>query len=454
MLAKAVVLLVGAGDDGPFRLSQALSKAACEVDSSLNGQEALAQRAGRSYDLILAQLSESGPELIRDLRRHWPRTAIVALADSADLRQAIQTIQAGATDYLVGPIEIEQILPYLEKSQEDSLEAELPGRDYPFGRIIGQSPGMQKVFELVEKVADTDATVLTTGESGTGKELVARAIHHLSRRRDHPLVPVNCGAIPEELLESELFGHEKGAFTGAVRTRVGRFELANGGTIFLDEIGEMSPKLQVKLLRVLQDGQFERIGGTKTIFSDIRVIAATNQDLGKAVAEGRFREDLYYRLHVIPLHVPPLRERLGDIPALVQYFLTRFAKTRQTKVKAIDPKVIDRFKSYHWPGNIRELENLIERLVILSDGPKITLKDLPDKFSQPAGLPSYSKVVLPEEGLDLSEHLAELESSYIEQALARSGGNKAQAARLLGLNRTTLVEKLKKMERLEKNSLT
>jgi transcriptional regulator with GAF, ATPase, and Fis domain len=300
------------------------------------------------------------------------------------------------------------------------------------------------------------------GESGTGKELVARAIHYQSPRKDKPLVPVNCGAIPQELLESELFGHDKGAFTGAIKTRLGRFELAEGGTVFLDEIGDMSPMLQVKLLRILQDRQFERVGGSKTITADIRIIAATHRDLKKRVAEQAFREDLYYRLNVVPIWVPPLRERRSDIPLLCRYFLDRLGNLKGLGVKSLHPEVLERIMRYHWPGNVRELENLLERLVILSEGDVILPQDLPPKLS---GLPPAPPVpdtvcppptadlgleaagafpALPQEGLDFNQQVEDFERSLILQALERTGWVKNQAAALLKLNRTTLVEKIKK----------
>ncbi|MDR2301562.1 MAG: sigma 54-interacting transcriptional regulator, partial [Deltaproteobacteria bacterium] len=247
---------------------------------------------------------------------------------------------------------------------------------------MGQDPGLMEIFRIVEKVAATDSTVMVHGESGTGKELIARAIHQASPRKHRPMIPVNCGAIPEELLETELFGHEKGAFTNAIRDRVGRFEMADGGTIFLDEIGDMSPKLQVKLLRVIQEHEFERVGGDKTISVDIRIITATHVDLTRAVRDGRFREDLYYRLNVIPLTIPPLRDRAGDVPLLIDYFLGRLRETRGSKVTSLTDEVKQILMAYRWPGNVRELENLMERMVILADGPVLTKSDLPARLLQ------------------------------------------------------------------------
>ncbi|MBF0401731.1 MAG: sigma 54-interacting transcriptional regulator [Magnetococcales bacterium] len=328
--------------------------------------------------------------------------------------------------------------------------------------IIGKSPSMQKLYKMIQRVASSSSTVLIQGESGTGKELIARAIHEQSSRRDQPLIPVNCGAIPEDLLESELFGHVRGAFTGAAHTRTGRFELANNGTLFLDEIGDMSPKLQVKMLRVLQEKVVEPVGAVKTVKVDVRVIAATHKNLEKEVAENRFREDLFYRLNVVPIHVPPLRERGNDIPLLVDYFLEKFIGNQGDKQVIIGPEILDMFLSYRWPGNVRELENLIERLTVLSDG-EVEREDLPEKILH--GSPDYSaaenpSVVVPEfgnivanlgEGVDFNHEVDSFENQLILSALDSTGWNKNKAAQLLNLNRTTLVEKIKKkgLERME-----
>ena len=339
-----------------------------------------------------------------------------------------------------------------------------------FPMLTGASPLMVQVFELIGKVAGSDTTVMIYGESGTGKERVAKTIHQESDRAAKPFVPVNCAAIPEALLESELFGHEKGAFTGAIAMRQGRFELANGGTIFLDEIGELHPSLQVKLLRVIQEREFERVGGTKTISVDVRILAATNRDLEQAARTGQFREDLYYRLNVIPVHLPPLRQRREDIPLLIAEFVAGFCRKRPSIVE-IAPEVMERLIAYHWPGNVRELENLIERMVILSSGDSITERDLPPRVfgraepsvissapQQQAATPSTDETPrfsyaeprpqylfpLPEGGIDLNSILDEIERHMIVEALKRVGGVKSKAASLLGLNRTTLIEKIKK----------
>lgn len=324
-----------------------------------------------------------------------------------------------------------------------------------FAGIVSQCPLMQKVFGSIQKVATTSSTVLILGESGTGKELVARALHRLSGRPGR-LVPVNCGAIPEEILESELFGHEKGAFTGAVASKVGRFQLAEGGTIFLDEIGEMSPKLQVKLLRVLQERKVEPVGSTRTIDVNVRVVAATNKDLREEVKAGRFREDLYYRLQVIPVELPSLRLRGQDVMLLAEFFMDRCCSGMGKTPIIISDEVRDSFMTYTWPGNVRELENLIERLAILVDTPVLRIDDLPDyiaqaqgenRFNQSTSLKSTTIHIvdeLPLEGLDFNQVVDGLETRLITLALNRTGGNKKAAAELLRLNRTTLVEKIRK----------
>jgi transcriptional regulator with GAF, ATPase, and Fis domain len=329
------------------------------------------------------------------------------------------------------------------KRENIALKKQLK-KKYKFENFIGDSLPMSKVFRVIEKVADTDSTVLILGESGTGKELVARAIHYHSMRREKPLIPVNCGAIPEELLESELFGHEKGAFTNAIRTRIGRFEMAHGGTIFLDEVAEMSPHLQVKLLRVLQEQEFERLGGAKTIKCDVRILAATNKDLDRLVEDGSFREDLYYRLKVIPVSLPPLRERRSDIPLLAHHFLENMARNKKGHPIEISKEAMKALMNYDWPGNVRELENIIERLVILSEGDRITLEDLPEKIAQRMALGLDSDALIPEEGLSLTNAVSEYERQLIIHALEKADWVKNRAAKLLKMNRTTLVEKIKK----------
>ncbi|ROR34925.1 sigma-54 interaction domain-containing protein [Inmirania thermothiophila] len=322
-------------------------------------------------------------------------------------------------------------------------------------RLVGRSPAIREVRRLIERVADSDANVLVLGESGTGKEVVARVLHRLSPRRNGPFVPVNCGAIPAELLESELFGHEKGAFTGAFSSRRGRFELADGGTLFLDEIGDMSLPMQVKLLRVLQERCFERVGGSRTITVDVRIVAATHRDLEAAIRDGRFREDLYYRLNVFPIEMPPLRARAEDIPLLIEEFVARLDAAGRPGPR-LTPAALQALAAYDWPGNVRELQNLVERLAILHPGESVDVRDLPERYRRGleagvevaealgAAAPGAAAPELPPEGLDLREYLAELEVRLISQALEEAGGVVAHAARRLGMRRTTLVEKLRK----------
>jgi len=336
----------------------------------------------------------------------------------------------------------------LAKVQEDLMASSRALTDFPF---VGNSAVMMKVFQLIEKVADTDSTVLILGESGTGKELVARSLHQKSNRRVKPFVPVNCGAIPSELLESELFGHVKGAYTGAHQARLGRFTMAHQGTLFLDEIGTMPSGLQVKLLRALQEKEFEPVGSTRSIRSDCRVVAATNIDLEQEVAKGSFREDLYYRLNVIPVHLPSLRERREDIPLLINHFLGRFNEKKNSKIEGFSREALEILFAYNWPGNVRELENICQRLCILKGQGQIGVEDLPEKIRQPRTLSQgrnpwdfLASEGFPEEGMDLENLVIQFENNLIMKALERTRWNKNKAAQLLKMNRTTLVEKIKK----------
>lgn len=316
----------------------------------------------------------------------------------------------------------------------------LPG----FENIVARSPKMLDLFDMIEKVADSDSTIIVYGESGTGKELVAKAIHNRSDRSNSPFVAINCGAIPEHLLESELFGHERGAFTGATARRAGKFEQADGGTIFLDEIGDMSPELQVKILRVLEQREFDRVGGGNTVKVDVRVVAATHRNLEERIQAGLFREDLYYRLHVIPLFLPPLRERKSDIGLLFDYFRKKLNKEKRRNVTGIEPEALDRLEDYQWPGNVREFKNVMERLVVLKGSGKIIVSDLPENFCGRRSAAQGPDIELSEDGICLNTAVSEFEKALIVQSLEKSSWVKNKAAKLLHLNRTTLVEKIKR----------
>jgi DNA-binding NtrC family response regulator len=452
---QASILVI---DDDPLlrqNLKELLDGDGFEVETAADGESALLRLKEQSFDLVLTDLSLpdlEGTEILKYLVRHQPDCLCIIITGYGSVKNAVAHMRLGAFDYLGKPVDPQELRVVVARALEVrqlkwenlQLRKQLQER-YGFANIVGASEPIARLFELIRKVADTESTVLIRGESGTGKELIARAIHYNSSRRDRPLIPVNCAAIPEELLESELFGHERGAFTNAVRARQGRFELANGGTIFLDEIADMSPGLQVKILRVLQERAFERIGSTKTIRVDIRVIAATNQDLEEMVSRGRFREDLYYRLNVIPIWVPPLRERTGDIPLLIQHFLGQFCRKRKIPLKRFSPRALELLLAYPWPGNVREMENLMERLVLLSEGEVIDLADLPEKLR---GLEATLPVAPPKESSHQGVHLTAMVQAYerrlILTALERSNWVKSQAAQLLHLNRTTLLEKMKK----------
>ena len=448
-------------------LSEFLKEHGFEVSGAADGQAGLDLLKQRRFDLFFVDLvmpGMGGIDLLREARDLGIHTPAIVITGFGTIQTAVEAMRLGAYDYITKPFILEELLmtvnralEYYELQRENaSLKRQLKDK-YHFRRMIGNSLPMQKLYRVIEKVADTDSTVLISGESGTGKELVARTIHFNSSRANGHFVPVNCAAIPRDLIESELFGHEKGAFTGATNMRIGRFELANGGTILLDEIGELPPALQVKLLRVIQEREFERVGGTRTIKLDVRILAATNRDLEKATRDGEFREDLYYRLNVIPLHIPPLREREDDIPLLLDHFMTEFCRKKKKTPPKISPDAAGILKGYPWPGNVRELENAIERMVILNDRGTITIDDLPEHVRKDVFPPARQAPAIGGEapalpvslewtpsGIDLNGVLDELESALILQALDKSGGVKNRAAALLGLNRTTLVEKIRK----------
>jgi DNA-binding NtrC family response regulator len=442
-------------------LDRYLKSQGYEVSAFSDWERGLEAAREKTFDLLLVDLmlpKTSGIEVIRKARETHPGLLSIVMTGFGTIPSAVEAIRAGAYHYVTKPFDLDDIGSLVAKALEHAqlreenraLKKQLQQR-YGFDNIVGESRPMQDVYRLVEKIADTDSTVLVTGESGTGKELIAQAIHYRSRRAEKPFVAVNCAAIPEGLLESELFGHVKGAFTGAVSTRAGKFEQADRGTIFLDEIGDMSPKLQVKVLRALQERVIQPVGSARNHEVDIRVIAATNQNLENAVAKGTFRQDLYYRLNVIPIHLPSLKERKDDIVLLVRHFLKKYQSNGRDPREAsgakttFSPDAIERLRSYEWPGNVRELENLVQRLVVLRGGGEIGAADLPDNVSGRRTVESRTEVPMPEEGIDLRALVERYESDLIRKALEKSEGNKNRAAQLLKLNRTTLIEKLKKI---------
>ncbi|MEE8525975.1 MAG: sigma-54 dependent transcriptional regulator [Thermoanaerobaculia bacterium] len=401
-------------------------------------------------DLVLSDWKlpdGDGNELLKEVRRDHPATAFVTVTAYGTIARAVTAIRLGADDYLVKPFERQSLLLAIEKvlrsrrleDENRRLQEELAERDRLVD-LVGSAPSMQRLFRQVEKLAVTDATILLTGESGTGKELAARALHTLSRRADQAFVALNCAAIPEGLMEAECFGVEKGAYTGADRTRAGKFEAADGGTLFLDEVGELSAAIQPKLLRVLQEGRFPRVGGTRELAADVRLIAATNRDLAVEVEGGRFREDLYYRLNVVPLRMPPLRERREDVPRLVEHFAQRAARRHGVAVRPFPATVMKRLLDHAWPGNVRELGNVVERLVLLSEDGRASAGDLPDEMDPSAGPRAGGGFQLPAAGISWEEH----EKSCLGQALDHAAGNRARAARLLDLPYKAFLYRLEK----------
>ncbi|MFY9270556.1 MAG: sigma-54 dependent transcriptional regulator [Candidatus Manganitrophaceae bacterium] len=452
-------------DDDPIvrtALSTSLTRNGHIIATAANGREAIEAAKETAPDLYLIDHhlpGMNGIELLNEIKKVDPLAVCTLLTGLGTIELSVKAMRSGAFDFITKPYDcrvllssVKNALDHRRMNQEKRFPTKNPDGISCFLNMVGQSPLMKKVQELIKRVADTDSTVLIEGESGTGKEVVSKAIHALSARRDKPFIPINCGAIPESLLESELFGHEKGAFTGATASRMGRFELAQGGTLFLDEIGELPFPLQVKLLRVLQERSFERVGGTKTIHVDVRIIAATNQDLERAVEEKRFRKDLFYRLNVIPIDVPPLRERKEDIPILIDHFIRRFNEKKNRIIRGVSSDAEKLLIEYPWPGNIRELENLIERLVILKEEGYLQPCDLPDKLTRRGERLLLFPFELPEEGADFSMLVSEFENHLLGQALQKSNGIKNRAAQLLRMNRTTLVEKLKRRRPLPKES--
>jgi len=449
-------------DEAPLRMAVAerLADTGYEVVQAESGEVALEALAEFAFDIVVTDLrlpGIDGTAVIEAAVARYPEIIGIVITGYGTVRDAVEVIKRGAADFVTKPFQFDELRHALDgaieqrrlKSENAWLREQLQQR-YSFEGIVGRSRAMRDLFQTLETVARTASTILITGETGTGKEVVARAIHHASPRRSQKFVALNCSAIPENLLEAEIFGHVRGAFTGAIGTRQGRLEQAHRGTLFLDEVGTMSMPLQMKLLRVLQEREFERVGDNQTIKVDVRVIAATNADLGRMVAEGGFREDLYYRLNVIPVTLPPLRDRREDIPLLVQHFLQKFCNEVGRPVMTVSQAAMRTLMTYAWPGNVRQIENAMERGVALSGSrTQIEIGDLPPDIQHASDAADLIPgLALPDEGLDFDAYISRIEHEVIRRALERTGGNKAAAASVLNLKRTTLVEKLKRLEGL------
>ena len=443
MSGKPVILVVDDEKNTREGLARAL-RGEYEVAEAENGLRALEWLETHAADVVLSDLRMPGLDgmaLLARLLDRDPKPVLILLTAYGSIETAVEAMRHGAYDFLAKPVNLDRLELLLQRAlterrlgaENQRLKVQLDAK-YGFENIIGTSPAMQEVFQTIRQVAPTRATVLIQGESGTGKELVARALHQCSPRAQGPFVPVHCAALAPTLLESELFGHEKGAFTGAVERRRGRFELADGGTLFLDEVGEIDPALQVKILRVLEERKFERVGGTETVEVDVRLVAATNRDLKKRVEEGAFREDLFYRLYVVNLTLPPLRERDGDIVLLAQHYLKTLAAENGKAVMGITPEAMDALTAHAWPGNVRELRNVIERMVVLGHGDRLGVRDLPAALR---AAPGHSGG-----GARTGTALRDAERQLIEEALRRHKGHRTRAARDLGISRRTLHRKL------------
>jgi DNA-binding NtrC family response regulator len=434
-------------------MAERLSERGFEVVEADSGERALELLDLFAFDIVITDMrlpGVDGMRVVNAARERYPGIVAIVITGYGTLKNAVDAMKLGASDFIEKPFQFDELLHRLQKALEQRrltsenayLRSQLEER-YSFGGILGRSRPMQKLFHMLETVARANSTILITGETGTGKEVVARAIHHNSPRRAHRFVALNCSAIPETLLEAELFGHVRGAFTGATNTRQGRFEQAHKGSLFLDEVGTMSQALQMKLLRALQEREFERVGDNQTIKVDVRVIAATNSDLRRMVGEGSFREDLYYRLNVIPIELPPLRDRRDDIPVLVSHFLEKFAQGKHLQFSQSAMRLL---MAHAWPGNVRQLENAVERAVTLSAGrSEIDVQDLPPEVQSVPQTVSTPFVEFPDEGLDLTGYLLSIERDLIRRSLERTSGNRNKAAELLRIKRTTLVEKLKRL---------
>ena len=459
-MADATKHLLLVEDEAPLReaVAEQLTDRGFEVVQADSAERAIERLADFAFDVVITDLrlpGQDGTHVIEAAVKLYPDIIGVVMTGFGTVKDAVEVIKRGAADFVTKPFQFDELWHALQGAMEQRrlrtenawLREQLDQR-HSFDGIVGRSRAMQDLFQLLQTVAATSSTILITGETGSGKEIVARAIHHASPRRAHRFVAINCSAIPENLLEAELFGHTRGAFTGAIGTRQGKLEQAHRGTLFLDEVGTMSMALQMKLLRVLQEREFERVGDSQTIKVDVRVIAATNADLSKMVADGSFREDLFYRLNVIPVRLPALRERKEDIPLLVQHFLQKFGAELNRPTLTVSQSALRCLMTYQWPGNVRQLENAMERAVALSGGrPQVELSDLPPDIQRASeGEPFLYGLALPDDGIDFETFIARIEREVIRKALERTGGNKAAAAQVLNLKRTTLVEKLKRLD--------
>jgi DNA-binding NtrC family response regulator len=433
-----------------------LTREGYQVQGACSAEDALELLKTTVFDVLITDMKlphRDGNSLLQEALTIYPEIIGIVMSGFGTIENAVKAMRNGAYDYISKPFQlveaslvIKQALKHRRLKEENCyLKAQL-NEKHGFGNIIGKSKSMQEVFQLVETIAGTSSTILITGETGTGKELIAKAVHYRSLRKNQKIVCINCGAIPENLLESELFGHLKGAFTGADQTRIGRFEQANKGTIFLDEIGNMSQALQVKLLRVIQEREFERIGGSESIKIDVRIIAATSANLKEMVERNEFRSDLYYRLNVIPIHLPALRERREDIPLLVRHFVEKHRQLLGHDSKTVSQEAMKMLMNFNWPGNIRQLENAIERAVALMGMRTMILPmDLPQEIQNTNNNLFLSEVFIPDDGVNFNTQVSSLERELILQSLRRTNGNRGEAAKLLSLKRTTLVEKLKRL---------
>ncbi|HOG17970.1 MAG: Transcriptional regulatory protein ZraR [Syntrophaceae bacterium PtaU1.Bin231] len=444
------ILVVEDGKSQREMLRDFLIREGHAVTEAENGERALEKVKAGHFDLLLLDYKMPGMDgmaVLREVKRINPEIDVVIITAYGTIETAVDAMKAGALDYITKPIEFEELLLLVDRVAErrillrenELLREQLGEKGITTDRIVYRSPKMEAILNMAGRIAASRTTVLLQGESGTGKELVARLIHHLSPRSARPIIAVNCGAVPEGLLESELFGHEKGAFTGAVARRIGRFEEADGGTLFLDEVGEIAPAVQVKLLRFLQEREFQRLGGNATIRTDVRIISATNRDLEARVREGHFREDLFYRLNVVRLDIPPLRERKEDIPPLVEHFLARFAADNGKDLKGVSSEARDLLMKYDYPGNVRELENIIERAVVICRGTVIGVEDLPFGAGETPSAEERDRG----DGL-LRGSVEDLERKLIADAMARSGDHQTRAAEILGISERMLRYKLKK----------